>query len=239
VHSPDSRTTLTVAAAQPAITALDIVGNAERHADVVRRAEARVVVFPELSLTGYELAAEAVPLDHPALAVITAACAETGALALVGAPVADGEGRDFIAILRIDGSGATVAYRKTWLGEAEAIRFAPGDGPTVIEIDGWRLGLGVCKDTGAAQHIAGVAALEVDAYLAGLVHRPEDLAEQEARAVVIARTCRAYVVFASFAGPTGDGFDQTVGCSAIWSAEGLAVVRAGTAPGGIARATLV
>lgn len=58
------------------------------------------------------------------------------------------------------------------------------------------------------------------------MHRPEELHEQEARAVVIARTCRAYVVFASFAsfasfaGPTGDVFTETVGCSAIWSPDG-------------------
>lgn len=65
-------------------------------------------------------------------------------------------------------------------------------------------GLGICKDTGAAQHVAGVAALNVDAYLAGLVHRPQELPEQGARGVVIARACGAFVVLASFAGPTGD-----------------------------------
>lgn len=108
----------------------------------------------------------------------------------------------------------------------------------MLEVDGWRLGLGICKDTGAAQHTAGTAALGVDAYLAGLVHLPEELPEQEARAVVIARTCRAYVAFASFAGPTGDVFTETAGTSAIWSPDGLAIARAGPAPGGVARATL-
>ncbi len=78
----------------------------------------------------------------------------------------------------------------------------------------------------------------IDVYLAGLVHRPEELPEQEARAVVIARTCRAFVVFASFAGPTGDGFNETAGSSAIWSPDGLTVVRAGPELGGIVRATL-
>lgn len=233
------RQTLVVAAVQPATTALDVKWNAAQHARAVRRAEARVVVFPELSLTGYELAAAAVPLDHPALAVISAACAETGAVALVGAPIAGDRGRRYIAMLRVDGAGASVAYRKTWLGDAEAARFAPGDGPTAIEIDGWRLGLGVCKDTGAAQHTAGVAALGVDAYLAGLVHHADELAEQEARAVVIARACRSYVVFASFAGPAGAGYDQTAGHSAIWSADGLSIARAGAGPGDMARTTLV
>ncbi|MFC3687966.1 carbon-nitrogen hydrolase family protein [Aquipuribacter hungaricus] len=233
------RAPLTVAAVQPACTALDLARNAQAHARAVRDAAARVVVFPELSLTGYELAADPVALDDAALAPLVAACAETGSSALVGAPVAHGHGGRAIAMLAVDGDGVRVAYRKTWLGGDEESVFTAGDGPTVLEVDGWRLGLGICKDTGAAQHTAATAALGVDAYVAGLVHRPEDLAEQEARAVVIARACRAAVVFASFAGPTGGGFTETAGSSAVWSPDGVAVARAGREVGGRARATLV
>ena len=233
------RMPLTVAVVQPACFSLAVSRNAGIHADAVRRARSRVVVFPELSLTGYELTADVVELDDAALEPIVAACATTGSLALVGAPVADDDGGVSIAMLAVDADGVRVAYRKTWLGGAEPSRFSAGDGPTVLEVDGWRLGLGICKDTGAAQHTAGTAALGVDAYLAGLVHRPEELPEQEARAVVIARTCRAFVAFASFAGPTGDVFTETAGSSAIWSPDGLAVARAGPDVGGIARAALV
>ena len=211
---------------------------AEVHAAAIRAAEAQVVVFPELSLTGYELDASSVAPDDPALTPIVDACAAMGSLALVGAPVADEQGRLFIAMLWIDADGGQIAYCKTWLGGREPARFTPGGGPATLDVDGWRLGLAICKDTGAAQHTAGTAALGVDAYLAGLVHRPQELPEQEARAVVIARTCRAYVVFASFAGTTGDGFAETAGCSAIWSPEGLAIARAGPAAGDSARATL-
>jgi predicted amidohydrolase len=228
---------LTVAAAQPVCRAHDVLGNAERHADVVRAAQARVVVFPELSLTGYELDAASVACEDDALAPIVAACAATGSLALVGAPVEE-RGRRFIAMLAVDPAGVRLAYRKGWLGGNELSRFHPGDGPTVLHVDGWRLGVGICKDTGVVQHVAGIAALGVDAYLAGLVHRPEELPEQEARALVIARACRAFVVFASFAGPTGDVFAQTAGSSAIYSPDGLAVARTGPDPGGIVRASL-
>ncbi len=195
-------------------------------------------MFPELSLTGYELEARPVAPDDPALIPIADACAATGSLALAGAPVADEQGRLFIAMLRIDANGAQVAYHKTWLGGREPARFTPGSGPAVLEIDGWRLGLAICKDTGAAQHTTATAALGVDAYLAGLAHHPQELPEQEARAIVVARTCRAYVVFASFAGPTGDDFVETAGCSAIWSPRGFAIARAGPDVGGSACATL-
>lgn len=226
-----------IAAAQPACAAYDAAANAAAHARAVLASRARVVVFPELSLTGYELDADAVALDDVALAPLVEACAATGALALVGAPIKDEDGQAFIATLRVDGTSVRVVYRKSWLGDREATRFARGE-PTMLEVDGWRLGLSICRDTGVAQHTVGTAALGVDAYVAGLVHRPEELPEQEARALVIARTCRAYVVFASFAGPTGDVFTETAGSSAIWSPEGLAVARTGPDVGNLAVATL-
>ena len=88
------------------------------------------------------------------------------------AAVANGSSQVFIAVLAIDASGATVAYRKMWLGEEEAKRFTPGPAPAKLTVDGWRLGLAVCKDTGVAQHPADTAALGIDAYLAGTVMGP-------------------------------------------------------------------
>jgi predicted amidohydrolase len=217
------RTPLTVAVAQPAPTV-------EAHAEAIRRAEARLVVFPELSLTGYELDADAP--DY--LDVIRAACAETGSIALVGAPIAG----DHIATLRVDGEGVTVVYRKSFLGGDELSRFTPGPGPVAIDVDGWRVGLGICKDTGVAQHIEDTAALDPDLYAAGLVHHDHELEELHARAARIARACDSYVAFASFAGPTGGGFAVTAGNSAIYSADGSALARAGADPGGLARFTL-
>ena len=211
--------------------------NAMAHADAILSAKARLVVFPELSLTGYELDSEPVALTDPALRPIVDACAATGCVALVGAPIEEG-GRYFIAALRIDGSGVGVAYRKSHVGGDEVGRFSTGDGPTVIDIDGWRVGLGICKDTGVAEHTAGTASLGVDVYVAGLVHTPEELGEQDARGRRIAQACDSYVVFASFAGTTGGGYDATAGSSAIWAPNGSVIARASAAPGDIARAQL-
>ena len=197
----------------------------------------RLVIFPELSLTGYELDADPVAPADAALRPIVDACAETGSVALVGAPVGD-DGQRFIAALRIDGTGATVAYRKSHLGGEELTRFTPGGGPSAITLDGWRLGIGICKDTGVDEHTAGTAELGVDLYVAGLVHSPGELAEQDARGRRIAAACRSYVAFASFAGPAGGGYDTTAGESTIWSPDGSVIARAGDAPGGLARACL-
>ena len=229
--SHNMRERIVIAVAQPLCVSLDVAANALIHAGAIRAASARVVVFPELSLTGYELDAPTVDADDPRLAPIAAACAETGSLALVGAPVAGEAGRRHIALLAVDGSGASVAYRKNWLGGAEADCFAPGDGPAVLEVDGWRLGLAICKDTGVPQHASDTALLGIDAYVAGTCESAEDATRQDERARRIATDHDVWVAFASFAGPTGGGYTDTAGRSGIWSADGAVVVQAGNDAG--------
>jgi predicted amidohydrolase len=215
-----------------------VPSNARAHASLIRSTRARLIVFPELSLTGYELDAEPVSPDDQALMPIVEACADANSVALVGAPVAGTDGRPHIGTLQIGPNGIVVAYRKCYLGGEEPGRFAPGGGPVAFELDGWRIGLGICKDTGVEQHILATADLNIDLYAAGLVHLPSELEMQENRAIRIAHACSAYVAFASFAGPTGGGFDHTAGVSSIWSTHGTAITRASSQPGELARATL-
>lgn len=229
---------LVIAAAQPPCTALDVAANAEAHAAAVREARARVVVFPELSLTGYEFDAPALAPDDPRLAALVEACAETGSLALAGAPVRGEEGGLHIALLAVDGTGAAVAYRKQWLGGREPERFSPGPSPAVLEVDGWRLGLAVCKDTGVPRHQADTAALGMDVYVASVLDFEEDAHVPAERA---RRTAVAYgvpVAVASFAGPTGEGYTRSAGRSGIWSRTGDVLARTGPEPGAFARAVL-
>ena len=235
-HRP-MRETLSVAAAQPRCAAGDVAANAVAHGEAIRAASARLVLFPELSLTGYELAADPVALTDPALAAVVEACHATGSIAFVGAPIEEDD-RKYIATLRVDADGAAVAYRKSHPGGDELERFSAGDGPTAIDVDGWRVGFGICRDTGVAEHTSGTAALGIDVYLAGLVHLPEELNEQDARGRRIAAACTAYVVFASFAGPTGGGYQQTAGESTIWSPDGSVLARASDRPGDVARAEM-
>lgn len=232
------REPLTIAVAQPPCVPYDVEANAVTHARTIRAAGARVVVFPELSLTAYELDAPAVTTDDPRLAPIIEACAETGALALVGAPVQGEAGRTHIGMLAVNGTGATVAYRKMWLGGAEPERFSPGRSPAVLDVDGWRLGLAICRDTGVPQHAADTAALGIDAYVAGVLESAADAAVPDARARRVATDHGVPVAIASFAGSTGGGYAQAAGGSGIWASDGEVIDRAGPETGAIARATL-
>ncbi len=235
---PDRREPLLIAVAQPSIAAYDVLANAVMHAATVRETQARVVVFPELSLTGYQLDAPSITAADERLGPIVDACREAGSIALVGAPLAGEESRVHIAMLAVEGTGITAIYRKVWLGGAEAERFTPGETPAVIEVDGWRLGLAICKDTGIAQHAADTAALGIHVYVAGMVEQAADVNVLDERARRIASEHGVWVALASCAGPTGGGYDETAGCSGVWSPAGVVVARAGSEPGAVVSATI-
>ena len=233
------RAPLRIAVAQPRSFAENLDLTVKAHAAQVRSAGARVVLFPELSLTGYQLDAEPLPTDAPVLAPLIDACAATGVLALAGAPVTDDSGQVFIGVLAVDGDGASVAYRKMHLGSEEAVRFTAGPGPAVIEVDGWRLGLAVCKDTGVPEHAARTAALGVDGYLAGVLEHAGAGNVTDERGHRIATSHALWVAISSFAGSTGGGYTRAAGRSAVWRPDGTVVARAGTLPGSLVCATLV
>lgn len=232
------RESLIIAVAQPLCVPYDVTVNAVTHAATVRFADARVVVFPELSLTGYELDASAITAEDPRLKPIVEACAEAGSLALVGAPVQGEAGRSHIAMLAIEGTGAIVAYHKMWLSTTESNRFTPGNKPAVLDVDGWRLGLAICKDTGIPQHSSDTAALGIDAYVAATLKSAGEAALQDERARRVATDHHVWVAVASFAGSTGGGFTQAAGRSSIWTSDGVVVTQTGPETGAIARATL-
>lgn len=223
--------TLVVGVAQPACMAHDVAANVAAHVAAVEGAEgARLVVFPELSLTGYELAAEPVAPEDPRLVPLIEACGRAGVVALAGAPFADGP---TIAMLAVDGAGARLAYRKVWVDRGEAGRFVPGPGPVAFDVDGWRVGLAICRDTGIVRHTADLGALGVDLYVAGTLMHERDAAEQDRRARATATALGVPVAIASFAGSTGDGFAEACGRSGFWGADGTVLAQAGREPGAV------
>jgi predicted amidohydrolase len=225
---------LVIAVAQPRVEPLDLAVNATRHAAAVHAAAARVVVFPEMSLTGYELDAPTVAPDDPRLAPLIEACTARDTVALVGAPV---EG-PYIAMLAVDRNGVRVAYRKQHPHTSEE-RFLAGPSPEVLEVDGWRLGLAICRDTGVEEQVTRTAALGIDAYVAGVLDAPEGDAVVAERARRVTAEHGVWVAVSSFAGPTGGGYTESAGRSGIWTPDGRVAARAGRTPGEIARATMV
>ena len=105
-------------------------------------------------------------------------------------------------------------------------------------VEGGRLGLAICKDTGVPGHGSSPAARGSDAYGAGTVKPAEEAALQDERARRIATGHQVWVAVASFAGSTGGGYAHAAGRSGIWTPGGVAIARAGPGTGALAHATL-
>ena len=233
---------MNVAAAQLQSIPGDVAANAAVHAQLIADAAAtgaRVVVFPELSVTGYELD---LLRDDPSLWLspedarldsVRDTCRTAGIWAVVGAPVRDTEGARRLAAIAVDDRGATAAiYAKHHLDEFEVDLFDRGHEHVVLEVDGHRLGLAVCADAGVPEHAAQLAAMGADTYLVGaLFPRPRAAARDEQMAAR-ARDNGLWVVLGATAGPAWryDG----CGGSGVWRPDGEVVVQLGDEPRGIA-----
>lgn len=147
-------TPLTVSAVQ--YEALDggVAANLAEHISLIEDAEdhgSRLVIFPELSVTGYALQRLSDPDQwlSPAdarLDGIREICRRTGITAVVGAPYREPDGTPRLASLVVHPSGAVEASFKVRLHGGEAEWFAAGEGAAVLELDGWRVALAICFD---------------------------------------------------------------------------------------------
>ena len=229
------REPLMVAVAQPLCLAHDVAANARAHAAAIRGAAgARVVVFPELSLTGYELDADPVDPGDEWLQPIVAACADTGAVALAGAPRAACSNRRPQLIKSGGGDGSAGVHRRAGHRRERCHGGLPEDvaggggsqavhsRPRAREADRRRLaaGAGGLPGDRRGPAPADTAALGIDAYLAGTVMAADEAEMQNERGRRISTGHHLWVALASFAGPTGGGYDQTAGQSGIWAPDG-------------------
>ena len=146
----------------------DIGGNAERIAEIIRRAArggAELVVFGELSVLGYPprdllrkdgLVAESVG----AVEELASVCTETAAL--VGSvrptPERTGRGLQNVAALLAGGRVEAVHVKSllpTYDVFDETRYFEPGPGAECIELHGRKLGLTICEDLWDAEALGG------------------------------------------------------------------------------------
>ena len=143
-----------VALAQINATVGDIDGNAAKIADYTARARdagAALVVFPELTLTGYppeDLLLKTHFLDATGAALEELAGGIHGIVALVGFPERADDVYNSAAVLA-DGRVVAV-YRKCYLpnyGPFDEQRyFQAGTEPALIELNGTTIGLTICED---------------------------------------------------------------------------------------------
>ncbi|MFF9071543.1 carbon-nitrogen hydrolase family protein [Streptomyces sp. NPDC014735] len=227
---PSLRTALLQSSGRPGhvdtnLAALDEA--ARRAAD----AGARLMVCPELFLTGYAIGADvarlAEPADGPSAGAVAKIAARHGLAVLYGCPERDGE-RIFNTARLVGPDGAALAnYRKTHLfGDFEQEWFTPGEHPVVqAELDGVRVGILICYDVEFPENVRAHALAGTELLLVptALMHPYQFVAES--LVPVRAFESQMYVAYADRTGP--EGAFEFVGLSCLAGPDGTVRARAG------------
>lgn len=156
---------LTVAIAQHAPVPGDIAENARRAATTVAVAAesgARLLLYPEFSLTGYDLDLLSDPAcwvtaEDPRLDVAQEASRTHGVTTVVGAAWRGTEGGRLLASIALSPDGTVEVVGKRYLHGPERDLFQPGVSARPLVIDGWRIALAVCYDAAVPEHACEAA----------------------------------------------------------------------------------
>ncbi|WP_422101527.1 carbon-nitrogen hydrolase family protein [Vreelandella sp.] len=226
---------ITIALAQLPVSKAAVADNLQTHLAYIERAAAlgaNVVAFPELSLTGYELALLsqlAMPRDDATFAALTAAAVANNTVVIAGCPLHNPHGKPHIAAVVCFPNGEHTFYLKQHLHEGEEVDCAPGHESGLINVNGTRITLAVCADFTQPSHAATAAKQKADVYLASALISPGGYAKDAELLAVIAKRHQLPVLLANHVSTTGGW--QTCGNCGGWNTAGeLAVSAHGTQP---------
>lgn len=239
---PDNRRTaktptmtpIRIAAAQSCAVAGDVARNVLDHARFIaaaRRAEVELLLFPELSLCGYEPAllqhCALRPDDHR-LAPIRELAHEARMTIIVGAPLARDDGTaPAIAAFIHTPDGDVAIQTKQHLHPGEEQYATAGAAATHLhDLHGEPYALAICADTAHPQHPATAAAAGASLYLASMLISEAGYPADAATLQRHAANHRMGVLMSNHGGPSG-GY-QCAGRSAFWAPDGSNIV---TTPG--------
>lgn len=214
----------------------EVAANLERHLAFIERAAAKgadVVIFPELSLTGYEprLAKDLVMDEDDAWLEVFRAASDAKKLVIgVGAPTRTEAGLHISLILFRPGAPRRV-YSKGYLHPDEEPFFAAGAGFPSFVAKGTNIGLAICYELSVPEHAADAVESGADVYVASVAKHADGVARAHERMAEIARTYKIPALMVNSIGEQDD-FIATGG-TAVWSGKGEEIARLGEAEEGM------
>ena len=239
-----------IAAAQTIPVRGDLDANVEQHLRLVHVAaqeQAQVLVFPELSLTGYELDLAddlAFSDSDPRLGPLVEVASSYSITLIAGAPVRIGS-RLHIGAFIISPDRTVGLYTKHHLGAfstsascdgvvppAEATIFHPGNLNPLVQFGGNTAAVAVCADAGRPSHPQEAADRGARTYLASMFIIPSEFKRETANLRAYAVQHSMVVALANYGGPSG-GL-ASAGVSAIWSERGELLAQLGAIGAGVA-----
>ncbi|MER5303905.1 carbon-nitrogen hydrolase family protein [Streptomyces lasiicapitis] len=227
---PPLRTALLQSSGRPGSVAANLKV-IEEAAERAAAAGARLLVTPEMFLTGYAIGDDvprlAEPADGEAADAIADIAARHGLAVAYGYPERADE-QVFNSVQLIGPDGARLAnYRKTHLfGGFERDHFTPGEKTVVqAELDGLRIGLMICYDVEFPENVRAHALAGTDLLLVPTAQMHPFQFVAESVVPVRAFENQMYVAYVNRVGPEGEF--EFVGLSALAGPDGVARARAG------------
>jgi predicted amidohydrolase len=214
----------------------DIGPNIQRHLEFIDQAveqQADMIIFPELSLTGYEptLARRlAIPPNDPRLEVFQKYSDEHRIIIGIGIPTTDGKDI-FISMILLRPGKHHLVYSKKYLHADEEPFFVSGPNFPVIDLGQSKPALAICYEISVPEHAAMAFDHGATLYLASVVKFVKGMEKAYERLSDIARTYRVPVLMVNAIGPADNGVCG--GRSAIWNAQGELVDQLGDMDEGI------
>jgi len=207
----------------------DVAANVERHLRFARRAAERnacFLLFPELSLTGYDrrLARELrLSPDAPVLAPLRSLAQEASMTIVAGLPATAPLDRTWIAAAVFHPDGSTSLHTKKNLHPGEEEFFVAGQGGEILEVEEDGVALGICADLSHPGHAAAAADAGATIYAVGALISDKGYAADAEKLAARAKDNEMAVLFANHSGTSG-GY-LSAGQSGMWDEEGeLAIV---------------
>jgi predicted amidohydrolase len=242
-----------IAVAQTCPIKGDVNANVDEHlrlAEIAALEGAQVVLFPELSLTGYEieLANELAFSEHDSrLAPLAHVASSRSITIIVGAPLRV-EAQLHIAAFVLGPDRTSTFYTKQRLGAwgegarrdgnpppAEVTVFQPGDHNPLVRFGDNTAAVAICADVGTPSHPQQAANRGARTYLASMFVIRSDFEGDSAKLCLYAAQHSMAVALANFGCPTG-GL-TAAGRSSIWSQDGDLLSQLSSRGAGIAVAT--
>ena len=215
---------LKIAVAQVASVKGDIEENISTHLKAIEKASelgVSYIVFPELSLTGYEpeIAVHlAFSSDDIRLKPLIDSAIKNNIKIGVGVPL-QSNGLPKIGLIVISQTGTVDTYEKMHLHSDEEAYFNNGTNHNLITIGNTKIANAICADTNNANHVHTCSELGAAVYVAGVLITEGGYDSDTAVMAGYANKYNMLVAMANHNHPTGNW--APIGKSAIWSNAGL------------------
>lgn len=205
----------------------------ERQAVHAADSGARLLVTPEMYLTGYNIGAEqaralAETQDGPALRAAAEIAQRQNISLVFGFPELADDGTVYNAVQLINREGSPLAtYRKAHLfGDVDRSQFSAGSALSAIhDLDGWRVGLAICYDIEFPELVRGLAVAGAEAVLCPTANMQPFESVPTRLVPARAEENAVFLTYANYCGSEGDF--AYCGLSCICAPDGSDLARAG------------